>query len=92
MTVKTKPFDSSEYLETPEDIHEYLKAICEEGDSDLFLIALGHIAKAKGMTEIARLSGLSRQNLYRSLAPGGEPKYETIKKVVEAIGCKLTVA
>jgi len=64
MTVKTKPFDSSEYLETPEDIHEYLKAICEEGDSDLFLIALGHIAKAKGMTEIARLSGLSRQNLY----------------------------
>jgi probable addiction module antidote protein len=92
MKVTTKKWDASEYLDSPEMIHEYLKAAFEEGDSELLMVAIGNVAKAKGMSEIARATNLSRQNLYKALAPGGTPKFETVKKVVEALGCKLSVA
>ena len=91
MKITTKKWDTSEHLDSPEMIQEYLKAAFEEGDSEQLIIALGNIAKAKGMTEIAKKTNLSRQNLYKALSAKGSPKYETIKKVVEALGYKLSI-
>ena len=90
--MKTKKFDASEYLDSPEVIQEYLHVMLEENGIEGFQRALGHVAKAQGMSEIARKTNLSRQNLYKALTPGSSPKFETIKKVVEAVGCKLDVA
>ena len=92
MKTTTSKWATSEYLDSPEMIHEYLKAAFESGDSELLMMALGNVAKAKGMSQIAHETGLSRQNLYKALAPGSAPKFETIQKVVEALGCKLSVA
>ena len=91
MKVTTKKWDSSEYLDSPEMIHEYLKAAFEQGDDELLIAAIGNVAKAQGMTEIARKTNLSRQNLYKALAPNSSPKFETDKKVIEALGCKLAI-
>jgi len=92
MSTTIKNFDPSEYLDSPEMIQEYLQVMLEENGVEGFQRALGEVAKAKGMSEIARSAHLSRQNLYKALAPGSAPKFETIKKVVEAVGCKLHVA
>lgn len=86
MKITTKKWDSSEYLDSPEMIHEYLKAVFEEGDSELIMIAIGNVAKAKGMSEIAKETNLSRQNLYKALSSDSAPKFETVKKVIEALG------
>ena len=91
MKVTTRKWDSSEYLDSPEMIREYLKAAFEQGDDELLIAAIGNVAKAQGMTEIARKTNLSRQNLYKTLAPNGSPKFETVKKVIEALGCKLAI-
>ena len=91
MKVTTKKWDASEYLDSPEMIQEYLQAAFAEGDSELLLAAIGNVAKAQGMSEIARKTTLSRQNLYKALAPNSSPKFETVKKVIEALGCKLAV-
>jgi len=91
MKVTTKKFDASEYLDSPEMITEYLQVMLEENGIEGFQRALGDVAKARGMSEIARQTDLSRQNLYKALAPGSAPKFETIQKVVEALGCKLSV-
>jgi probable addiction module antidote protein len=64
MKLTTKKWDACEFLDSPEMIHEYLKAAFEEGDKELLIAAIGNVAKAKGMTEIARKTNLSRQNLY----------------------------
>ena len=92
MKVTTKKWDASEHLDSPEMVHEYLKAAFEEDDSELLMMAIGNIAKAKGMSEIARKSNLSRQNLYKALSSNSSPKFETIKKVIEALGYKLSIA
>lgn len=91
MKVTTRKWDASEYLDSPEMIHEYLHAAFAEGNSELLMVAIGNVAKAKGMSEIARKTNLSRQNLYKALTPNSSPKFETIKKVVETLGCKLAV-
>ena len=91
MKVTTKKWDSSEYLDGPEMIHGYLKAAFEQGDEELLIAAIGNVAKAQGMTEIARKTNLSRQNLYKHLAPKSSPKFETVKKVIEALDCKLAI-
>lgn len=91
MKVTTKKWDASEYLDSPEMIQEYLQAAFAEGDSELLLAAIGNVAKARGMSEIARKTKLSRQNLYKALAPNSSPKFETVKKVIEALGCKLAI-
>ena len=91
MKVTTRKWDASEYLDSPEMIHEYLKAAFETGDSEMFIVALGNVAKAQGMTEIARKTNLSRQNLYKALSSASAPKFDTVKKVIEACGCKLVV-
>ncbi|MGL4230018.1 MAG: addiction module antidote protein [Casimicrobium sp.] len=87
--VKTTVWDPAEHLETEEDIAAYLEAAFEEGDPALIAAALGDIARAKGMAQIARDAGLGRESLYKALSPEGNPEFATIMKVVNALGLKL---
>jgi probable addiction module antidote protein len=89
---KTIPWDSAEHLETDEDIADYLEAVFEDGDPALIRHALGVIARAKGMTQIAQAAGLGRESLYKALSPEGNPEFATVLKVVHALGLKLKVA
>lgn len=89
MTLKTTPWDSAEYLETEEDMANYLDACMEEGDPALITRALGVIARAKGMTQIARETGLGRESLYKALSPEGNPEFATVLKVIKALGLRL---
>lgn len=84
-------FDIADYLDNKEMITEYLNNVLEEGDNDDIIIAIGHIAKAIGMTRIAEESGLSRTSLYKALSEGSKPQFETIMKVLKAIGGQLQV-
>ena len=92
MTLKTKSYEFAQHVETEEDIREYLTAFLEEDGAQGFIDALGHLAKKKGMTKIARSAGISRQNLYRTLTADGNPSFITVNKVVEALGCELIIA
>src|SRR5215472_1062709 len=85
MALKTTRWDASDYLDTKEDIAAYLDAVLEDGDPDLLKAALGDIARAKGMTEIARAAGLGRTNLYKALSPDGNPEFATVARVL--LGC-----
>ena len=76
MKVSIKKWDTSEYLDSPEMIRAYLKAAFEEGDSEQLIVAIGNVAKAKGMTEIAKKTNLNRQNLYKALSSEGSPQFE----------------
>jgi probable addiction module antidote protein len=89
---KTVPWRTEDYLETAEDIAAYLEAAFEDGDPELISHALGVVARSKGMTEIARRTGLGRQSLYKALSPEGKPEFATVLKVVRALGLKLTVS
>ncbi|WP_394753881.1 addiction module antidote protein [Crenothrix sp.] len=89
MTVKLLPFDMASLLDNDEAISEYLTQVLDDGDSDELLRALGHIAKAKGMAMIAKESGLGRESLYKALASGSKPRFDTILKVIKALGVKL---
>jgi probable addiction module antidote protein len=88
---KTRPWDPVEHLETQEDMVAYLEAAFEEGDPALIAAALGDIARARGMTDIARRAGLGRESLYKALSPNGNPELATVIKVMEALGLKLHV-
>lgn len=90
--VTTIPWKSEDHLETPEDIAVYLEAVFEDGDPELIGYALGIVARSKGMTEIARRSGLGRQSLYKALSPEGRPEFATVLKVLRALGLKLAVS
>ena len=85
-------FDLAEHLRDEEDIAAYLTMVIEENDAAELAHALGIVARARGMTEIARASGLTREALYRALRPGASPRFETIAKVCAALGLRLTVA
>lgn len=87
--MKTTKFDIAEYLEDDEMIHEYLNTVLEEGDSNDIVTALGHIAKAIGMSKIAEQTGLSRSSLYKALSEDAKPQFETILKVLRAVGGNL---
>lgn len=82
-------FDVAEYLDTPETIALYLNEIIREGDSALLAAALGSIARAHGMTNTARRSGLTREALYKALRPGASPRFDTILKVLQAMDVEL---
>lgn len=84
-------FDMAHYIESDADIVEYLRQVLEEGDPGELAAALGHIAKARGMTEIAKASGIKREALYKALRPNSHPRFETIQRVCKALGVKLTV-
>lgn len=86
---KTLPWDPAEHLETETDMAAYLEAALEEGDPALVAAALGDIARAKGMTQLARETGLGRESLYKALSPSGNPEFATVMKVVAALGLKL---
>jgi probable addiction module antidote protein len=88
---KTIPWDTAAHLATQEDVAAYLEAVFEDGDAELIAHALGEVARSKGMTEIARRTGLGRQSLYKALSPDGRPEFATVLNVVRALGLKLTV-
>lgn len=83
------PFDIADYLDNDEVIIEYLNAALEDPDPALFLVALGNVARARGMTRLANDSGLGRESLYKALAPGAKPRYDTIHRIVHALGLNL---
>ena len=85
----TNPWDPADHLKSQEDMVAYLEAALEEGDPGLVAAALGDIAKAKGMTQVARDAGLGRESLYKALSPAGNPEFATILKVVTALGLQL---
>ena len=87
--LKTRPWDAVEHLDTEEDQAAYLEAALEEGDPALIAAALGDIARAAGMTKIARETGLGRESLYKALSPEGNPEFATVLKVVRALGLSL---
>ena len=91
MAEKFTKFDSSEHLKTPEDMAAYFDACLEEaGDDPAFIAqALGVIARARGMSQLARDTGLARENLYKALSAEGNPEFATILKVIKALGLKL---
>lgn len=91
MSIKTKPFDVAEYLKTDDDIWEFLAEALATGTTSDFIHALNTAARAKGMTEVARQSGVTRASLYKSLSTEGNPRFETISKIVEALGGRLSV-
>ena len=85
----TRVWDPAEHLQSDEDMAAYLEAALEEGDASLFAAALGDIARAKGMAQLARETGLGRESLYKALSPTGNPEFATILRVVSALGLKL---
>ncbi len=91
MPIKLSEFDTSAYLDNEEVIAEYLTAALEDSDPDVFLAAVGQVAKARGMSAIAQSTGLGRESLYKALAPGAKPRYDTVLKVLHSLGVKLTV-
>lgn len=93
MTIKTTRWDSVEYLKTDEDIQLYLEACFEDGNDDpaFLLHALGVIARARNMSQLARDTGLTREGLYKALSPEGNPTFATVTKVTKALGFKLSV-
>ena len=94
MKTTTTLYDVAEYLRTPEDMAAYLEACIEEANGDAAFIAkaLGDIARAQGMTQVARDSGLSREGLYKALSGERSPSFDTILKVVTALGLKLSAS
>lgn len=88
-TVKLKKWDSAEYLKTNKDIANYLEACLEENDPALITHALGVIARAKGMSELARETGMGRESLYKALSRDGNPSFATVMKVMNAFGVQL---
>lgn len=84
-------FDTSDYLDSEEVIAEYLTAALEDENPDVFLAALSDVAKARGMTAVTQSSGLGRESLYKALAPGAKPRYDTILKVINSLGVKLKI-
>ncbi|MBW2100694.1 MAG: putative addiction module antidote protein [Deltaproteobacteria bacterium] len=92
MNTKTRIWDAVEHLETDEDIAAYLDAAMEDGDLPLITAVLGDIARAKGITEIVRQTGLDRDSLYKALSAEGKPEFDTILKIVHALGLRLSVS
>ena len=86
---KLVPFDAARYLTDDVAVAEYMTAILETDDPDLLLLALGDVARARGMAQVAKDSGLGRESLYKALAPGAKPRFDTVLKVARALGVRL---
>jgi probable addiction module antidote protein len=89
-TKKLVPFDAARYLDNDEAIAEYISAVLESGDLDHLLLALGDVARARGMAQVARDAGLGRESLYKALTPGANPRFDTVVKVARALGVQLS--
>ena len=92
MAIEIKDYNPFDYLETKEEISEYLNNAYLDDDPRVFLVALGYLAKKQGMSEVAKKAGLNRESLYKALAGDGNPKFSTVSKVIKALGCKLAIA
>jgi len=88
---KLKTFDITRHLDSEEAMAEYLSQVLEDGDNAELIRALGHIAKAKGMATVAKDSGLGRESLYKALSEGSQPRFDTITKVINALGLKMSI-
>jgi probable addiction module antidote protein len=91
MARKTTKFEASDYLDSPEVIAAYITEALETGDSAFIAMAIGDVAKAKGMTSIASETGLTRESLYKSFNGTSMPEFETVRSVLDSLGMKLVV-
>ncbi|NDY55682.1 putative addiction module antidote protein [Desulfovibrio sulfodismutans] len=89
--MKISTFDAAHYLDSEEMIAEYLSAAMEDPNPDVFLTALSDVARARGITQLARVTGLGRESLYKTLSPGSKPRFDTIMKITKALGAPLGV-
>ena len=89
-SVKLLPFDAARYLTDNAAVAEYMTAVLETDNPDLLLLALGDVARARGMAEVAKAAGLGRESLYKALAQGAKPRFDTVVKVARALGVRLT--
>lgn len=89
MALRTKTWDAAEYLDSAEAIAAYIEAALEDGDPAVITAALGDIARARGMSQLARDTGLAREALYRSLSENGNPEFATVMRVIKALGVRL---
>ena len=85
------PFEASDYLDSEQVIAEYLAVALEDPDPDAFLQAVSDVAKARGMTEVAAYAGLGRESLYKALRPGAQPRFDTVRRLLSALGVRLDV-
>jgi probable addiction module antidote protein len=90
--VKFSTFDAADYLDNEETIAEYISNALEDPNPDVFLTAVRDVARARGMAQLARDSGLSRESLYKALTPGAKPRYDTMLKLLHALGVKISVS
>ena len=89
---KFTPFDAADYLNDEETIGEYLTAALEDANPDVFLTAVRDVARARGMAQLAKDAGIGRESLYKALTPGAKPRYDTLLKLIHALGIKLTAS
>jgi probable addiction module antidote protein len=87
----TQPYDTADYLDTPERIEAYLEAVLEAGDPAEIRAALGTVARARGMTQVAQDAGLGRESLYKALSREGNPELDTVLRVLKGLGLRLSV-
>lgn len=90
--VKFSPFDAADYLNNDATIAAYITAALEDPNPDVFLAAVRDVARARGMAQLAKDPGLGRESLYKALAPGAQPRYNTVLKLLQALGVKLTAS
>jgi probable addiction module antidote protein len=88
--VKTATFDAADYLNDEETIAEYLTAALEDPNPDVFLSAVRDVARARGIAQLAKDAGLGRESLYKALTPGAKPRYDTVLKLLHALGVKIS--
>ena len=89
---KFAPFDAADYLDDEETIGEYLTAALEDANPNVFLTAVRDVARARGMAQLAKDAGIGRESLYKALTPGAKPRYDTLLKLIHALGIKLTAS
>jgi probable addiction module antidote protein len=90
-SLQLAPFDASDYLDSEEVIAEYLAVALDDPDPDAFLAAVSDVAKARGMTDVAAHAGLGRESLYKALRPGARPRFDTVRRLLTALGVRLDV-
>jgi len=89
---KFAPFDAADYLDNEETVAEYITAALEDPNPDVFLTAVRDVARARGMAQLAKDTGLGRESLYKALTPGAKPRYDTMLKLLHALGVKLSAS
>ena len=92
MTIKITPFDVAEYMDDEETINAYFSQVLADGDTDEIIQAINDVARARGMSQVSAASGLGRESLYKALSPGAKPRFDTILRVIRALGIRLRAA